>query len=60
MGQVLFVVWRESFEALLVIGIIYAWIKHHPDSRNGMKFLWGSCPRPYRFCSISTIDLWCF
>ncbi|MBG5919352.1 FTR1 family iron permease [Providencia stuartii] len=41
MGQVLFVVWRESFEALLVIGIIYAWIKHHPDSRNGMKFLWG-------------------
>ncbi|HEF8771662.1 TPA: FTR1 family protein [Providencia stuartii] len=41
MGQVLFVVWRESFEALLVIGIIYAWIKRHPDSRNGMKFLWG-------------------
>ena len=24
-GQVLFV-WRESFEALLVVGIIYAWI----------------------------------
>ncbi|HBO22590.1 MAG TPA: hypothetical protein DD649_06820 [Providencia sp.] len=41
MGQVLFVVWRESFEALLVIGIIYAWIKRHPDARNGMKFLWG-------------------
>ncbi len=41
MGQVLFVVWRESFEALLVIGIIYAWIKRHPDAHNGMKFLWG-------------------
>ncbi|HGN0868149.1 high-affinity iron transporter [Providencia alcalifaciens] len=41
MGQVLFVVWRESFEALLVIGIIYAWIKRHPDARNGMKYLWG-------------------
>ncbi|MBA5724358.1 FTR1 family protein [Liberibacter sp. Z1] len=41
MGQVLFVVWRESFEALLVISIIYAWIKCHPDARNGMKFLWG-------------------
>ncbi|MCX3071988.1 FTR1 family iron permease [Providencia stuartii] len=40
MGQVLFVVWRESFEALLVIGIIYAWIKHQPDARNGMRFLW--------------------
>ncbi|BBG59809.1 FTR1 family iron permease [Providencia rustigianii] len=41
MGQVLFVVWRESFEALLVIGIIYAWIKRHPDAKNGMKYLWG-------------------
>ncbi|MEX5885737.1 FTR1 family protein [Providencia hangzhouensis] len=40
MGQVLFVVWRESFEALLVIGIIYAWIKRHPDAHNGMKYLW--------------------
>ncbi|MFP3014346.1 MAG: FTR1 family protein [Arsenophonus sp.] len=39
MGQVLFVVWRESFEALLVIGIIYGWIKQHPDARNGIKFL---------------------
>ncbi|WP_392558630.1 FTR1 family iron permease [Orbus mooreae] len=41
MGQVLFVVWRESFEALIVIGIIYAWIKRHPDAKNGMKYLWG-------------------
>ncbi|WP_077928761.1 FTR1 family iron permease [Wohlfahrtiimonas populi] len=41
MGNVLFVVWRESFEALLVIGIIYSWIKRHPDVKNGMKFLWG-------------------
>ncbi|MBS7833714.1 FTR1 family protein [Wohlfahrtiimonas chitiniclastica] len=41
MGNVLFVVWRESFEALLVIGIIYSWIKRHPDTKNGMKFLWG-------------------
>ncbi|ADR52083.1 hypothetical protein CKC_01660 [Candidatus Liberibacter solanacearum CLso-ZC1] len=40
MGQVLFVVWRESFEALLVIGIIYSWIKRHPDVHNGIKFLW--------------------
>ncbi|MFP3019650.1 MAG: FTR1 family protein [Arsenophonus sp.] len=40
MGQVLFVIWRESFEALLVIGIIYSWIKRHPDAHNGIKFLW--------------------
>ncbi|UDN36840.1 FTR1 family iron permease [Proteus sp. NMG38-2] len=40
MGQVLFVVWRESFEALLVIGIIYAWIKRSPAPKQGMKYLW--------------------
>lgn len=41
MGQVLFVVWRESFEALLVVGIIYAWIKRSPAAQQGMKYLWG-------------------
>ncbi|WP_237387092.1 FTR1 family iron permease [Xenorhabdus sp. Sc-CR9] len=41
MGQVLFVVWRESFEALLLVGIIYAWIKQHPDSATGRCYLWG-------------------
>nr|WP_314263362.1 FTR1 family protein [uncultured Moellerella sp.] len=40
MGQILFVIWRESFEALLVVGIIYAWIKRHPDAKNGIKYLW--------------------
>ncbi|QAV23815.1 FTR1 family iron permease [Proteus hauseri] len=41
MGQVLFVVWRESFEALLVIGIIYSWIKRSSAPKQGMKYLWG-------------------
>ncbi len=41
MGQVLFVVWRESFEALLVIGIIYAWIKRSSTPQQSMKYLWG-------------------
>lgn len=41
MGQVIFVVWRECFEALLVVGIIYSWIKHNSDSRNGMPYLYG-------------------
>ena len=36
-----FVVWRESFEALLVVGIIYAWIKQHPDAAAGRRYLWG-------------------
>ncbi|MCO6505335.1 MAG: FTR1 family protein [Snodgrassella sp.] len=41
MGQVIFVVWRECFEALLVIGIIYAWIKRNQDSKKGMQYLAG-------------------
>lgn len=40
-GQVLFIVWRESVEALLVVGIIAAWLRSHPESATGKKFLWG-------------------
>lgn len=39
MGQVIFVVWRECFEALLVVGIIYSWINRNPDRSNGMRYL---------------------
>ncbi|SAL49513.1 iron permease FTR1 [Caballeronia terrestris] len=41
MGQVLFIVWRESVEALLVVGILHAWLKngdHH--ARRGLPYLW--------------------
>lgn len=41
MGQVLFVVWRESVEALLVVGILYAWLKNGDVSaRRSLPFLW--------------------
>jgi len=41
MGQVLFVVWRESVEALLVVGILYAWLKNgDTDARRGLPYLW--------------------
>jgi len=41
MGQVLFVVWRESVEALLVVGILYAWLKNGDMSaRRSLPFLW--------------------
>jgi high-affinity iron transporter len=41
MGQVLFVVWRESVEALLVVGILYAWLKNGDASaRKGLPYLW--------------------
>lgn len=41
MGQVLFIVWRESVEAMLVIGILHAWMSHHPEAAGGKRWLWG-------------------
>jgi len=38
--QVLFIVWRESVEALLVVGIIAAWLRTHPEAAAGRRFLW--------------------
>ena len=41
MGQVLFIVWRESVEPLLVVGILYAWLKNgDADARRGIPYLW--------------------
>lgn len=39
MGNALFVVWRESVEAMLVIGILYAWLRRHP-APGGLRALW--------------------
>ena len=41
MGNALFIIWRESAEAMLVVGILHAWLKHRPDAAVGMRFLWG-------------------
>jgi high-affinity iron transporter len=41
MGNALFIVWRESAEAMLVVGILYAWLRQRPDAAVGMRFLWG-------------------
>ena len=43
-GQVAFVIWRESMEALLVVGILHAWLTHHDGAQavaTGKRFLWG-------------------
>jgi high-affinity iron transporter len=40
-GNALFIVWRESAEAMLVVGILYAWLRQRPDAATGMRFLWG-------------------
>ena len=41
MEQVLFIVWRECVEALLVVGILYSWLKASPQGRRGLPYLWG-------------------
>ena len=40
MEQALLIVWRESVEALLVIGILFAWLRQHPGRRHAMVYLW--------------------
>jgi high-affinity iron transporter len=42
-GQIVFVIWRESVEALLVIGILHAWLARQADpttARAGRHYLW--------------------
>jgi len=41
MEQVLFIVWRESVEALLIVGILYSWLRAAPEGRRGLPYLWG-------------------
>lgn len=41
-GSIAFVVWRESVEALLVIGILDAWLRAEArDTNRARMFLWG-------------------
>lgn len=39
-GQILFVMWRETVEAMLVVGILHAWLSHNPGGQRGLKYLW--------------------
>ena len=36
MGEIAFIVWRESVEALLVVGILYAWLRTEPAGRRDL------------------------
>tara|TARA_R110001599_G_scaffold51857_1_gene145443 strand:- start:2930 stop:3775 length:846 start_codon:yes stop_codon:yes gene_type:complete len=40
MEQIIFVVWRESVEALLVIGLMHALLKQQDNSGLGLRYLW--------------------
>lgn len=39
MANTFFIVWRESIEAMLVIGILYAWLKRNGGG-SGLRALW--------------------
>lgn len=41
MSQIVFIMWRESVEALLVIGILYAWLVRTPSAAGAVRWLWG-------------------
>lgn len=41
MGNALIVVWRESLEAMLVIGVLLSWIARQPDPLPLKRGLWG-------------------
>lgn len=40
-AQVVFIVWRESLEALLVVGILHAWLAHQGAGPGALRPLWG-------------------
>ncbi|MHC8293850.1 FTR1 family iron permease [Pseudomonas sp. LB3P58] len=40
MNQSMFIVWRESVEALLVIGILQAWVSQQHQGNRLAKYLW--------------------
>lgn len=40
MGNALFIVWRESIEAILVVGILYAWMRENEGGTVKSKHLW--------------------
>ncbi len=41
MGNSIFIVWRESIEAMLVIGILYSWLKRQQHGGKGVRALAG-------------------
>ncbi len=40
-GQIIFIMWRESVEALLVIGILQAWLSQNAAGTGAARYLWG-------------------
>lgn len=57
MDQVIFIVWRESVEALLVVGILYSWLRTSPEGRRGLPWLWGGVAAGLLFAGVFALVL---
>lgn len=57
MGQTIFVVCRESIEALLVIGILYAWMDGRSDAATGKKWLLAGVLAGFGLAALLTLTL---
>ncbi|MEL0628810.1 FTR1 family iron permease [Psychromonas aquatilis] len=57
MGQTIFVVCRESIEALLVIGILYAWMDGRADAATGKKWLFAGVVAGFGLAALLTLTL---
>jgi len=57
MGQTIFVVCRESIEALLVIGILYAWMNEREDATTGKKWLFAGIAAGFGLATLLTLTL---
>ena len=55
MNQSLFIVWRESVEALLVIGILQAWVSQQPQADRLAKYLWAGVVLGLLFSSLLAV-----
>jgi high-affinity iron transporter len=40
-AQVFFIVWRESLEALLVVGVLHSWLARNSSNYGELRYLWG-------------------
>lgn len=57
MGQTIFVVCRESIEALLVIGILYAWMNDRADAKTGRRWLFAGVLAGFGLAALLTLTL---
>lgn len=58
MEQVIFVMWRESVEALLVVGILYSWLSRTPGAASGRRWLWAGVAAGLLFAGLLGLGIY--